>query len=245
MNKYIVWIAIMAAILVLMPIVINYIYKKKYNKKFTQFQDKLNGVQMAETKEIFMTMRGWRHDYHNHMQKLKAHMALKQYDEASQYINSLEVDLDKVDIKYQSGNISVDAVINSKLSLAGKQGININCKAVLPNELPIRDIDLCVILGNLIDNAIESCESIPQEDQRFIRIYIAIVKKQLYISMTNSTKEIVRKVDADYISNKRGNHGHGLRRISDAVNIYNGFLNRKNEPGVFITEIMLPLRELN
>ncbi len=243
MKDYIVLTIIIAVIFVLMIVVLNYIYKKTYNEKFKNFQDKVNGVQMVETKEIFMTMRGWRHDYHNHMQKIKAHMALKQYDEATRYINSLEADLDKVDIKYQSGNISVDAIINSKLSIASKQGININCKAVLPKELPIKDIDLCVILGNLIDNAIESCESMPDQEQKFMRVYIAIVKKQLYISMTNSTKEVVRKIDADYISSKRGNHGHGLKRINDAVNAYNGFINRKNEPGVFITEIMLPLFE--
>ena len=49
------------------------------------------------------------------------------------------------------------------------------------------------------------------------------------------------KLDEEYITTKRGNHGHGLKRINNIVNKYDGYINRKNEPGVFVTEIMLPI----
>ena len=48
-------------------------------------------------------------------------------------------------------------------------------------------------------------------------------------------------VDSEYITTKRGNHGHGLKRINLVVEKYEGYINRQNEPGVFVTEIMLPL----
>ena len=102
------------------------------------------------------------------------------------------------------------------------------------------DIDLCVVIGNLIDNAVEACEKVAPEHQ-FIRLYIGILQKQLYLSVSNATCETVRKFDEQYISSKRGNHGHGLKRINKIVDKYGGFINRKNEPGVFVTEIMLPL----
>ena len=60
------------------------------------------------------------------------------------------------------------------------------------------------------------------------------------MSITNATNEVVRKYDEEYISKKRGNHGHGLKRINKVVEKYNGYINRKNEPGVFVCEIMLP-----
>ena len=63
----------------------------------------------------------------------------------------------------------------------------------------------------------------------------------LYISVSNATNETVRKLDEEYITHKRGNHGHGLKRINLIVEKYDGFINRKNEAGVFVTEIMLPL----
>ena len=79
------------------------------------------------------------------------------------------------------------------------------------------------------------------EGGRFLRLYINVLKQQLYITITNATAETVRKIDAAYISTKRGNHGHGLKRIDRVVKKYDGYVNRKNEPGVFVTEILLPL----
>jgi sensor histidine kinase regulating citrate/malate metabolism len=126
--------------------------------------------------------------------------------------------------------------------LALKGDIEINYKAEVPPELTVSDLDLCVLIGNLIDNAVEACEKLEAgESGRFIRLYIGVLKKQLYITITNGTGEIVRKLDEEYITAKRGNHGHGLKRINKIVEKYGGFINRKNEPGVFVTEILLPL----
>jgi sensor histidine kinase regulating citrate/malate metabolism len=186
-------------------------------------------------------MRGWRHDYHNHMQLLKAHLAMGQYEQAKNYLNQLEEDLDSIDVAYKTGNVSLDAILNSKLSVAEKQGIEIHSKATVPEKLAVSDVDLCVVIGNLLDNAMESCEKMKVDEQRFLRVYIGVFKQQLYISVTNSTNEVIRKLDKEYISSKRGNHGHGLKRIDTIVEKYDGFINRKNEPGVFVTEIMLPL----
>lgn len=215
--------------------------KKSYEESVAEYQFKTVQKHVEEVQSIYMTMRGWRHDYHNHMQTLKAHLAMKHYDLADEYLNELENDLDRIDFIVKSGNVNLDAILNSKLSLAQEKQIDINCKVSVPEKLKITDIDLCVLLGNLCDNAVESCETMEESEEKFIRLYIGIFKKQLYISVTNSTKELVRKFDHEYITNKRGNHGHGLKRIDNIVNKYEGFINRKNEPGVFVTEIMLPL----
>jgi two-component system, LytTR family, sensor histidine kinase AgrC len=215
--------------------------RKSYEDQFGRYQDKVLSMQMGEVNSIYFTMRGWRHDYHNHMQKIKAHIAMNQIDEVKEYLDLLESDLDKIDVKYKTGNLSLDAILNSKLSVAEKIAFDINCKASVPEKLNISDIDLCVVIGNLIDNALEACENVKEGYRKFLRIYICVRKQQLYISVTNSTNEITRKLDKEYISNKRGNHGHGLKRIDNIVEKYDGFINRKNEPGVFATEIMLPL----
>ncbi len=211
------------------------------DRKYLDYQVTVMARQVEEVNEIYMKMRGWRHDYHNHLQKLKAHLAMGQIGEAEQYLNELEGDLDGIKVKYATGNVSLDAILNSKLSIAEKESIRINCKAEIGENLATEDIDLCVIIGNLIDNAVESCRKIPKEEERFLRIYLCIRKQQLYIAVTNSTAEVIRKLDAEYISNKRGDHGHGLKRIDLVVEKYNGYIRRANEPGVFSTEIMLPL----
>lgn len=211
------------------------------DRKYLNYQVAVMARQVEEVNEIYMTMRGWRHDYHNHLQKLKAHLAMGQVEEAERYLNELEGDLDAIKVKYTTGNISLDAILNSKLSIAEKERIHINCKAEAGENMAVGDIDLCVIMGNLIDNAVESCRKMPEDAERFLRIYLCIRKRQLYIAVTNSTDEIIRKLDAEYISNKRGDHGHGLKRIDLVVEKYSGYIRRANEPGVFSTEIMLPL----
>lgn len=211
------------------------------DRRYLNYQVEVMSRHVEEVNDIYMKMRGWRHDYHNHLQKLKAHLAMGQIEEARNYLNQLEGDLDGINVKYATGNVSLDAILNSKLSMAENEQIRVNCKAQIGENPAIEDIDLCVIIGNLIDNAVESCRKMPADADRFLRIYVCVRRRQLYIAVTNSTSETVRKLDAAYISNKRGDHGHGLKRIDLVVEKYNGYVRRANEPGVFSTEIMLPL----
>lgn len=211
------------------------------------WQNRLLMQNVEETRNIYKTMRGWRHDYHSHLQVLKAYLAEGKLAEAQQYLNGLETDLDEIRPMFESENVSLDAILNSKLSLAMSQNIEIRYKVEVPPIQTVSDIDLCVIIGNLLDNATEACGAVKaagKEDMEkpcFIRVYIGVFKEQLYISVVNSTAETARRLDEEYISHKRGNHGHGLLRIDRVVKKYGGFINRKNEPGVFATEIMLPL----
>ena len=213
---------------------------RRTDRKIAAYQNKLLARQIDEVQNIYLMMRGWRHDYHNHLQTLKARLDMGQIAESRAYLDSLEEDLDDIRALAETGNVSVDAILNAKLSLVLKKDIELNFKAEVPQALTVSDIDLCVILGNLIDNAMESCEKVT-EGSRFLRLYIGVFKKQLYLSVTNATTETARKIDAAYISTKRGNHGHGLKRIDRVVEKYGGYVNRQNEPGVFATEILLPL----
>lgn len=216
--------------------------KKTYEERASEYQNLVISRQVNEVNNIYMTMRGWRHDYHNHLQTLKAHLKMLQIEEARSYLDKLESDLDHINQLIETGNVNLDAILNSKLSLALKNQIECKYKAQVPSTLTVSDIDLCVLIGNLIDNAVEACEKIDEgEGKRFIRLYIGVLKQQLYISITNGTKEVIRKLDEEYISTKRGNHGHGLKRINNIVEKYEGYINRKNEPGVFVTEVLLPL----
>lgn len=236
-------IMMILSILLLLAVIVYLLYRtmdRAYDRQIAAYQNKLLKNQVDEVHNLYLTMRGWRHDYHNHMQSVKAYLAMDSLDEAKAYLDRLEQDLDDIDLLFHTGNINADAILNSKISLAVKRGIQVDYKATVPKELAVSDIDLCVVIGNLIDNAVEACEKVDPEHQ-FIRLYIGILRRQLYVSVTNATSEVVRKLDEEYITTKRGDHGHGLKRINNIVNKYDGYINRKNEPGVFVTEIMLPI----
>jgi len=210
------------------------------NRRILRFQNELVNRHYDEVENMYRKMRGWRHDYHNHIQTLKAYMSLRQYQEAARYLELLEKDLTTVDTVLRTGNVMVDAILNSKLSLIQERSIQVDATAAVPGEIPIPDIDLSVLIGNLLDNAMEACERLPRED-RFIRIYIDVIKEQLYISVTNSMQGKARRKGERFLSDKQGNHGFGLLRIDDIVAKHRGYINRQTEDGVFATEVMLPL----
>ncbi len=214
--------------------------KQKYEKRLSDFQDSVLKKQRDEVQNIYQTMRAWRHDYHNHIQSIKAMLAMGKKEELSEYLDNLEKDLDSIDIAIRTGNVGLDAILSSKVSIARKNNIEVNCTAKVPQTLKITDVHLCAIVGNLMDNAIEACEKI-SDKPRFIRIYIGLFKSQLYISISNSTNEKHRKRISELVTSKLGEHGFGLRRIDKIAEKYEGFVNRKNEPGIFATEVMLPL----
>ena len=207
-------------------------------RKNIEYQNQLLARQVEEVQNIYLTMRGWRHDYHNHLQSMKAYVEMGQYDKLQEYLGLLENDLDQVNQLCDSGNVNLDAILNSKISLAEKNGIRVDYKATCPAELTVSDIDLCCILYT---SPSPRDRSVSRLADPYIRLYIGVLKNQLYISVTNATKDTVRKLDSEYITTKRGNHGHGLKRINLVVEKYEGYINRQNEPGVFVTEIMLPL----
>ena len=66
--------------------------RKSYEEEATEYQNKIFDKQISEVQNIYLTMRSWRHDYHNHLQKLKAHISMNQIKEANEYLNELEID---------------------------------------------------------------------------------------------------------------------------------------------------------
>jgi len=245
-----IWLYILLAAVMLIPVV--WLAARKYmnrlvERRIAAWQNDLVARHCDEVENIYRTMRGWRHDYHNHIQSMKAFLALDQKDELAAYFNKLDYDLVTVDTVIKTGNVMVDAILNSKISLAKAKEISVNAKAKVPENLTVADVDLCVILGNLLDNAIEACMNLSDKNDRFIRIYIGMHKELFYISVTNAVGGAInkRKTAAHnpiYTSTKgKEGHGFGLVRIDKIVEKYAGFVDRQNEPGVFVTEVMLPV----
>ena len=122
------------------------------------------------------------------------------------------------------------------------ENIRIEAKAIVPADLQVSEVDLSLIIGNLLDNAMEACMKMKEEEEKFIRVYIDILKGQLYIYVMNSVGEDPKRVGRIYLTTKdKKFHGLGLIRMDQVVQKYHGYLDRQNEDGVFATEVMLPL----
>lgn len=209
---------------------------KKMNKKIDTYQQELLKTHYAEVENMYRQIRGWRHDYRNHIQVLKTRVQSGDMDSVMAYLNELETDLNTVDTVIHSGNAMCDAILNSKISLAEAANIPVKADADIPVKLTVSDIDLCSIIGNLFDNAIEASKKL-SEDKRMIRVYMAVHDSQFYISFTNFTADKKRTI---FDTTKGEGHGLGLARIDSLVKKYGGYISRNSEDGAFSTEILLP-----
>lgn len=242
--KLIIIALVCAGLLALAVLAFFLLRRTLYNmidRRIERFQSELIEKQVCEIQNMYKQVRGWRHDYRNHIQNMKIQLAQGNYAELDSYLDSLADDLTTVDTVIKTGNVMADAILNSKLSVAEKLNIRINVKANIPNNIPLSNVELCAVLGNLLDNAAEACARLPESD-RFMRIYIGCLKNQLYMSVQNSAGD-VKKIAGRYLSTKQseGEHGYGIFRIDRVAKKYGGYVNRQNEEGVFATEIMVPL----
>ncbi len=216
------------------------IFQKWIDRRIEAYQSDLIRKYCDEVEAIYKKMRGWRHDYHNHIQALQASMALGKYDEVNDYLHQLNDDLTGVDTVVKTGRVMVDAILNGKLNIAAQNEIPVNAKAKIPDGTPVTDVDLCVVIGNLLDNAIEENKRLAPKE-RFIRVYIGRKNTQMYLAFTNAAGKKQEHRGRLFASAKGVEHGFGLARVEGIVKKYGGQFFADSEDGGFTAEVLIPL----
>lgn len=215
--------------------------RKKTYLKLVEYQAEQSARHLGEVRSIHTEMRGYKHDFHHHLQTLKGYMESGEIERALIYIDELDNKLMNVDTLLKTGNVSLDAILSAKIAQAKAEGISVTVKAVVPDALTISDVELSIVVGNLLDNAIEACRT--AKDDRFIRIYMTIKGKMLYFSMLNSAGEKQKKKGSLFSSKKDGFHGFGLRRAEAIIEEHGGWVKYNSEDGAFTSEFLVPAAE--
>lgn len=216
------------------------LFSKQIDKRIAAYQRELIETHYQEVENMYRQIRGWRHDYRNHIQMMKVLAANGDMNGIKEYLDKLDTDLNTVDTVVKTGNAMADAILNSKISLAKSKNIAVHVDAHIPVKLKMSELDLCCIIGNLFDNAIEASMKLPEEE-RLIRVYMDMKGTQLYISFTNFTAGgKLNKVGKGFRTSKGEGHGFGLVRIDTIVERLEGYLSRNSEEGAFTTEILIP-----
>lgn len=215
--------------------------RKKTYLKLVEYQTEQSEKHLGEVRSIHKEMRGYKHDFHHHLQTLKGQLETGEIDRALAYIEQLDNQLMNVDNLLKTGNVSLDAILSAKIAQAKVDSITVTVKANVPDSLTISDVELSIIIGNLLDNAIEACRSV--ESNRFIRIYISMKGKMLYFSMLNSSGEKKKKTGSLFATQKEGMHGFGLRRAEAILEKHGGWVKYNSEDGAFTSEFLVPAVE--
>ena len=183
-----------------------------------------------------------RHDLRHHMVAISEFLGNKDAAAAQEYLNRLCNSYDDSSIPTVCRNQSADALICHYVKLAKQQNISFVTELHLPDDLAIDDLDLCVIMGNCLENAIEACNKIKGADPRFINISTTITKGYLVIKIANSFNGLVQHQNDGFFSSKEGtDHGIGLASVKTLVAKYQGYCSTSLELRVFKVSISLRL----
>lgn len=211
---------------------------------------KLQEEQYKTVIEGYDQVKKVRHDMVAHLITIEAFIASGQDRSATEYIKKISDGLDISKRGIISGNIAVDAIINSRMNQIEKNNINFKYDVTIPSKMQIEDLDLSIILGNLLNNSIEAClRSKDNQDQKEILLKMKYMNGCLLIETKNSFDlSTIRKIDGRFLSSKEdreaNDSGIGLGNINDIVIKYNGAFQTILEESIFICKIMIPDRRV-
>lgn len=213
---------------------------REQNRLYAQ-QLELCTQQAEERENLYLEIRRIRHDLKKHLSVLLEMVRIGQTNETEKYITLLIDDGvgDRPEEVSRSGNIIVDSLINNTYTLAQKYNIDFNINVLVPAILPFESGHLAIILGNLMENALEACQEI-KEGKRFINLDISYVKEVFQLSIKNNYQKKRKKNNiGNYITTKNDTiyHGLGLSSINHAVANYQGqveIIDRNNEFQVIV-----------
>jgi len=218
--------------------------EKNYILIAKQKQYELTEEHNCQIIEIYDKMREWRHDYANQMQLIVSMLEKAEPDahisETINYIRSLDDKITSTSLDIVTGNYIVDAIISAKATLASAHDVHFEYNIILPNEISIDDTDLCSVLSNLLDNAIEACCKL--DSGRYIIFEMITFRTQLIIKVVNSSDGKYKVENDKFKTTKRGDlHGIGIGHIKSIVESHNGIIDIKPEALCFTTHISIPL----
>ena len=190
-------------------------------------------------------LRYLKHDIYNHLNALNTLLSNQDYIEAQHYIHELSDSIESDHYILTSGNSTMDSILTNKFIQCKSSGIKVNYSVFLPECIPLSNIEICSIIGNLFDNAIEACCKIPVESGgRQIVFSMQIARKMLHISCKNALDEPPRKQNDRFLTDKPGEgHGYGIESIRSAVQKADGRVDFSCAEGFFFVSVLLELRQ--
>lgn len=186
---------------------------------------KLESEHIASLQENYEQQRKQTHDFYNQLATLHG-MAEKgvSLEVFSKYLGTLLATKPPAVFYINTHRTVVDVIMCQKVPIARDKGIDFQLQLEDLSHFPLPDDALVVILTNLIDNAIEACEKVPNEQERFIQLVMKIEEKTAWLCIENTTIAPV-DIHNNYVLTTKGDpllHGYGLKNISALINQYNG-----------------------
>lgn len=205
-------------------------------------QTEVQRTQYAILTEHEKVLREQRHDLRHQLIVLKSYSLQNDQQSLQNYIDELTAKIPVEKDLFLCSNFVVNSMALYFRSIARREQIELTLQlaAIEKKNGPIQDSDLCVILGNMLENAIAACAYLPPE-QRKIELNSRVYANKLFILMENSYDGFYSRKAGVFYSRKRADKGTGLASITSVVHRYQGFVEFNPGEDTFVTSIYLAL----
>lgn len=236
-------LAIFLALDLYLAYLLKMIAKTYQTEKELQLVTQQSMLQLNAYKELnekYTASRRIIHDVRKHISSLEGLINDNRADEAIRYKNLLNAELDKLIPRFECDSPILTVVINNKLEAAEKMNVDFRVDAEFTQIDFISNLDITAIFSNMLDNAFEACEELP-EDKR--RVWLSITRRNhfVFIFLENSFSTVTTDIEKGYRSTKKGHQGIGLSNIRNVCEKYHGSFNAHTEDETFITELLIPI----
>lgn len=243
LTSSIIIITFLFSILTVVSLVI---ISKKSNEQL-EYQLKLQQIEYEakfneDMKGIVDDLRKLRHDMNNHVALMRGLCKAEQYDELQEYLDELNNDICAANEIVATDNKALLVILNTKINSARKKGIEFN-SVIGVHKLNISDKDMCSLLGNILDNAIEAAEQV--EQNAYIDFTMEKLKTGYNIVCENSynIEPVVEKKKFRTNKSNASHHGIGIENIRDIVKHYHGEVDFQYGDQTFCVKVKLPVLE--
>ncbi|WP_333649373.1 sensor histidine kinase [Lacrimispora sp.] len=214
-------------------------YRVQRESAMLTLQNRLAKDSYEQIKSHLKEVGGLKHEIGNHLAALHTYLTDGRHEEAMRYLERCSGQAETVSQAVFHNHFLVNAVIGNLMQRAKALGITVEL-SLKAGPLHIADPDLYSLLSNLIDNSLEACEAIPDEEKRFIRL--SMVRREPYLSITcvNSRAGDIQSENGELQTTKGGDgHGYGLWTIRRIADTYDGLVDMDYDEGTFTITVAL------
>ncbi len=186
-------------------------------------------------------VRSLRHDIHHIIGVIRRLSTEEQYEELNSFLNEYVEKADTSPLPVFCENIVANSILGYYYMRLKEHDITFRCTCQIPKQLSVSDSDICVVLGNALENAMEACMKLTSKEARYIVAEARKMNGQFLIKVTNSYNGVVNQREGNYISTKDGGfHGLGVKNLKKVVNTYGGFVKTEHSDRVFTLMVAFP-----
>ena len=183
-----------------------------------------------EAKARYDETKSFRHDIRNHLAVVKNLLQSGKLKEAVSYIEDMDDMAEKMSFPCSTNNPVVDILVGNNLGIAKSMGIDVNCSLFLPYPCSLRDIDICIVLSNALDNAIQACKSLD-----------AGIEKYIYVSGRIQGDFLMMEIRNSFHGKGAFKKGTGLSNVKKVAEKYGGAMSMETQGRVFVLHVLLTI----